>query len=89
VIVFNFTALIICAIAFGAGFGVTHIAGLEGEGPLMLIAGPIAALLDLVWRKRHDDNWFRANGGGSLFWLPVWLFGLLWLVLGVVYTIRG
>jgi hypothetical protein len=89
VIVFNLPALVICAIAFGAGFGVRHLAGASGEGLAMVVAGPIAAALDLAWRMRNDRNWFRPAGGGALFWLPVWAFGILWLVLGVVYMVRG
>jgi len=26
--------------------------------------------------------------GGSLFFLPAWMFGALWIVLGIVYTLQ-
>ena len=34
-------------------------------------------------------DWIRPNAGGSLFFLPTWSFGVLWLVLGAVRIVRG
>ena len=53
----------------------------------MMIAGPLTALFDITYRlAKKDGHLFVTKRGGSLFFLPVWYFGVLWLVLGVTYT---
>jgi hypothetical protein len=90
VLFFNMAGLIMTAIAFAAAFGIGAIFGINAEGPLMIIAGPLAAALDLGYRwNRADARLLAADAGGSLLFLPVWMFGALWFVLGVVYTIQG
>jgi hypothetical protein len=90
VIIFNLPGILIAAIAFGIAFGVGHLAHLSGEGPLMIIAGPLCAAMDLVYRaKRSGRGWFHPSLGGALFFIPVWVFGILWFVLGIVYSIQG
>ena len=60
------------------------------DGPLMIIAGPLIAILDLAYRfKSKNGHWFIPHRGGSLFFLPVWTFGAFWFVLGIVYTLPG
>lgn len=56
----------------------------------MIIAGALIALIDLAYRaKYHDRRWFAPDHGGSLFLLPAWTIGILWLILGIVYALRG
>lgn len=78
----------------GVGFGIAYLWGRMvdsyAESFLMVIAGPIVMSLDLTYRMQsRDGHWFRPEKGGSLFCLPVWLFGALWLVLGTAYRVRG
>src|SRR4051812_28944183 len=90
IIIFNWPGILMAAIAFGIAFGVGRLAGISAEGPLMIIAGPLCAAMDLVYRFRHPDRrWFHPNWGGALFFIPVWILGIVWLVLGIVYTIQG
>lgn len=90
VIIFNVPGIIIAAIAFGIAFGVGHLAGTTAEGPLMIIAGPLCAALDLAYRyRRPERHWFHPNLGGALFFIPVWILGIVWLVLGMAYTIQA
>jgi hypothetical protein len=87
VIFFNYVGIAIIAVAFAVAYGVGRLLGFSGEGPLMILAGPMIALLDLAYRfAKTDGNWLVPHRGGSLFFLPVWCFGVLWLVLGLVYT---
>jgi hypothetical protein len=89
-IIFNWPGIIMVAIAFAMAFGIGHLAGISAEGPLMIIAGPLCAAMDLVYRFRHPARrWFHPNGGGAVFFIPVWVLGIIWLALGVVYAIRG
>ena len=89
-IIFNPPGIAMAAVAFGIAFGVGHLAGISAEGPLMIIAGPLCAVFDLAYRLTLGErNWFHASAGGSLFFLPLWQMGMIWLVLGIVYTMEG
>jgi hypothetical protein len=37
-------------------------------------------------RTGHWLDWVHPGRGGHLYWLPVWLFGVLWLVLGILFA---
>jgi len=89
VVIFNLVGVLIIAIAFGIALGIGHLAGVTAEGLMMIIAGPVCAALDLVYRSRRPDRrWFHPRFGGALFFIPVWVLGILWLVLGILYTIQ-
>jgi hypothetical protein len=82
-IIFNLIGIGICAIAFGSAFAIGRYFGISGEDPLMLIAGPIAIVADLLYRlKSKGGHWIHPRGGGALFFLPVWCFGVIWIVIG-------
>jgi hypothetical protein len=90
IIIFNVPGILMVAIAFGVAFGIGHLAGTSAEGPLMIIAGPLCVAMDLAYRyKRADRRWFSPGVGGALFFIPVWILGIVWLVLGVVYVAQG
>jgi hypothetical protein len=85
----NLAGIIICATAFGAAFGIGHLAGIADEGPLMIVAGRICTVLDGCYRFRSAERrWFHAHVGGTFFFIPIWVLGIVWLVLGIVYTQR-
>jgi hypothetical protein len=89
-IIYNEVGIAICAIGFGIAFAIAHfLFHFSVEGLVMVIGGPLIAALDAIYRlKFGKGHWLSARGGGGLFFLPVWAFGLLWLVLGVVYLIK-
>ena len=89
-IIFNVPGILMVAVAFGIAFGIGHLTGTSAEGPLMIIAGPLCTAMDLVYRfKRANRRWFSPSVGGALFFIPVWILGIVWLVLGIVYTSQG
>lgn len=89
-IIYNYVGLIMAAIAFAAAFGVGALIGTNAEGPLMIIAGPLLAALDIGYRlATRDGHLYIPDKGGSLFFLPAWSLGALWFVLGIVYTVNG
>lgn len=88
-IIFNPVGLVMLVVSFGAAFLLGHTFGFSGEGPLMIAASPLVIGSDLLYRfKLGEKHWFHPNGGGMLFYLPVWIFGEFWLVLGIVYTVQ-
>lgn len=85
---FNLTGFTLFAISIGAAFGIGCLIGTTEEGPLMIIAGPIAIALDLLVRlKGEDGHWIAPGGGGALLFIPMWIIGIIWLILGVLCII--
>jgi hypothetical protein len=86
----NLPGMVICGLAFGMAFGIGYLVGTSDEGPLMIIAGPLCTAMDTFVRLRKAGRrWFHPEAGGNLFFIPIWLLGIVWLVLGLVYTVRG
>ena len=86
----NLLGVGICGLALGIALAVGHFAGTFDEGPLMIVFGPLCIGMDVAFRfRRPERRWFHPDTGGSVFFIPLWVLGILWLVLGVVYTIQG
>lgn len=90
-LIINGIGFAICAVGFGVSFAVCHfIFHSTSEGLFMVIAGPIVSALDVIYRmKTQRDKWSLAEGGGQLFWIPVWAFGLIWVAVGIFYLLGG
>jgi len=84
-IIFNLVGIILFALSFGIATGLGKALGLSSEGLIMLIGGPLSTCMDLAYRKFVGKNWFRPAAGGSLFFIPVWILGIVWSLLGVYY----
>jgi hypothetical protein len=90
VIVFNYRGLAMFAGAGAITFAIGELFGLSGEGPLMIVLGPLLAACDLVYRlKSKQGHWLDPHQGGSLFFLPAWCLGVFWFILGIIYTIQA
>jgi hypothetical protein len=78
------------AIALGIASGIGQLAGTSAEGPSMVIAGLSCAAMDLAYRvRRSRRRWLHPNFGGALCFIPVWILGIVWLVLGAASAIQG
>jgi hypothetical protein len=81
-IFFNIPGILMLGLSLGIAVGIGSLTGI-GEAGQMLMGGIMAVLLDLAYRLgTPEGNWIHPNRGGSLFYLPVWLFGLGWMVIG-------
>jgi hypothetical protein len=90
VIIFNLPGIVMAVIAFVPAFLIKELVGFTTEGPAMIIAGPLCVALDLAYRNRQEDGSFWAPGvGGALFFIPVWVWGIVWFLMGLVSTIRA
>jgi hypothetical protein len=90
ILIFNGLGLAFIGIGLAVSILVGNAIGISGEGPQMLLLGPVVALSDLAYRLMHKNgHWFWPSCGGQLFCLPVWFFGVLWVVFGLVDTFRG
>ncbi len=87
-LIFNIPGLIFLALGAGAAFGLQHLTGTTGEGPWMVIAGPIIACADLFYRiKLGGKHLFHPRCGGHAFFIPIWVMGALWVMIGLGYTV--
>lgn len=79
----------------GIGFSVIGLAfgyllaaafGLKSENAAeswcMFFGGPVTACLDLRHRLHRRASLWRGAGGGHLMWIPIWIIGLIWHILG-------
>jgi len=88
VLVFNVFGLAMFLAGFGAAAGVLNAFGSSNDALGMLIGGPLLVVLDFYVRRWRRASLF-GRGGGALFWLPVWLWGIGWTVLGTFQLIHG
>jgi hypothetical protein len=90
IIIFNLPGMLMVAIALGIASGIGQLFGTSAEGPSMIIAGLLCAAIDLIYRvRRSGRRWLHPNFGGALFFIPVWILGIVWLVLGAASVIQG
>ena len=90
IIIFNWPGILMVAIALGIASGIGQLAGTSAEGPPMIIAGLSCAAMDLAYRARRSGHrWLHPSFGGALFFIPVWMLGIVWLVLGGASAIQG
>jgi hypothetical protein len=84
VFVGNWRGLLLFMAAFGAAIGIGKTAGIQDEGLLMMIGGPLLAIGDLAHRAfTARGQWFARTGKTAvILWLPAWIWGAFWLVLG-------
>jgi hypothetical protein len=83
----NYAGTIIFLIAFGLAAGGGALLGFHAEGPLTIAGGAIVVTLDLAFRLlwRRCGLFDRKSGGCFLF-LPIWLWGVFWIGLGIADT---
>lgn len=81
-VILNWIAAAMLAIAFAISFA---IYGTKPEGPPFIMAGILLLLGDLAFRAtKGERQWLHPDAGGMIFYAPVWGWGILWLVLGIV-----
>jgi len=85
---FNLIGFVMFLVGIGVGVGIARSVGSTGEGLPMVVGGPLLVLLDLGYRKARGGKMF-GRAGGTIIYLPVWLWGAAWAALGVVYIARG
>jgi hypothetical protein len=88
-LIFNWNGIGMFAVGFGVAIAIGYLVGISSEGFLMVIAGPVIAVLDLVYRfKSEKGHWLYPEKGGSLFFVPAWCLGVIWFILGIFYMTK-
>lgn len=87
--IINIPGIVLCVIAFTITFSIGSLFGIEAEAPQMMILGPLIVTLDLLYRfNRNKSEWKTPSAGGCLFCLPLWIFGVIWFILGTMRTLN-
>jgi hypothetical protein len=86
--IFNLIGFGMLAACFVIAYVVGLLIGNTAEDVLMIISGLLLFICDVVFRRRHmiaaegARCWYHPRRGGQLFFIPVWAFGLFWMLLG-------
>jgi hypothetical protein len=81
------------AILFFGGFGISAGIGMlarAAEGPMTIVGGLLVGGSDVAYRL-----WLTKCGlldrerGGTFLFIPIWMFGVFWVALGIAYLVWG
>lgn len=79
-------------IAAGVGVGLSaHVMGLP-PAFASAVAGVVMAIPDAAWRLKGGGELIDASGeatGGMLYYLPIWMIGMLVFVAGMLIGFTG
>ena len=89
IIRFNWIGLAMFVAALAATAAILHVIGTSGQGPAVLLGGALLVLLDLGVRRANGARLFSGRGGGTIMYLPVWMWGMVWTGLGALDCLRG
>ena len=88
-IIFNWLGLAFAVLGLVFGWAICSMLGNDSEDVIMSAGGPLTAMLDLGYRVKKRKSVWRGSQGGSLFFLPAWVFGVAWFAIGVVRLVAG
>jgi hypothetical protein len=81
---FNAAAFAIVAVSFLPALGICRLLGDERDGMKLVIGGPVALVIDLIYRLRSKSGDLLLPGrGGKFLYLPVWVFAIFWSLYGL------
>jgi hypothetical protein len=81
----NWSAAIAFMASFMTAIAISEWTGAEGEGPGTLLGGALVFLVDVVHRRRFlDCRLADFEAGTRLLYVPLWIWGVIWIVLGGV-----
>ncbi len=85
-LIFNNLGFVIFLFSFGVSIAIEPLLGHPGDAVLTMLGGALCTALDLGYRLVRKFALFSPRGGGWLLYLPLWLLGLFWLLLGALRT---
>lgn len=81
---FNAAAFAIVALSFLPALGICQLLRDNRDGMKLVIGGPLALAIDLVYRLRSPSgNLLLPSRGGKFLYLPVWVFAIFWSLYGL------
>ncbi len=74
------TFLCLAGAARSMGIAITN-------GPLNIAGGLVALGFDLAYRRTYLAGSLLDESGGRLFYFPLWLWGIVWIISGAIQTV--
>ncbi|MBL0211968.1 MAG: hypothetical protein IPQ13_13820 [Holophagaceae bacterium] len=85
----NAPGLVMFLAGFGIAIGIESVKPGLSEGILTVIGGALIVVADIVYRLiKKPRRMFHHSGGGSMLFLPIWEWGVFWILLGCFYILR-
>jgi hypothetical protein len=89
-ILFNWIGAAIGVVGIAAAFGLGKLLAVSNEGFVLVVMGLVVIPLDLLYRtKSEDGHLLHPSGGGNIWFIPVWCWGIVCLLAGLVRFIKG
>jgi hypothetical protein len=98
VFIFNILGIVFGLGAFGVGYLACHLVTGDGNSSYAslgnLVAGSVACAVDLAYRAMKapaTGRWrfIHPVTGGQLIFVPIWVFGVIWIVVGCLDFAAG
>jgi hypothetical protein len=86
---FNLIGLVMFLAAIGAALGISHLLGSSSDRFAMILTGPLLSIVDIALRKARGASLFRGAGGGTILFVPMWIWGVLFTVAAATTTHVG
>lgn len=84
IVIYNMIALgwVVLGLAAGVILNLLLFGSINSDR-MLFFGGPFIILADMLYRIRvGEGKWFSPNSGGHIFYIPMWIVGILWVVLG-------
>ena len=79
----NGSGLLIVATCFLPALAIGQLLGDNRDAVKLVIGGPVATVMDLIYRNfSPDGHWIYPNAGGKFLYFPMWVFGIFWTLYG-------
>ena len=80
----NAAAFVILGVSFLPALGICRLLRDDRDGMKLIIGGPLALVIDLVYRLRSPSgDLLLPSRGGKFLYLPVWVFAIFWSLYGL------
>jgi hypothetical protein len=82
----NHLAFFMVLVGYPAGVGLALLLGQPNPANAgFVFGGPIITYLDMRYRRKVGQrHWFHPHRGGHLMFIPVWILGVIWIILGLL-----
>jgi hypothetical protein len=83
----NLDGTLVVVGSFSVAYGIGKLANVAHEGPLTFLGGVLVVAIDLFlrWIRRRNEM----EKPPRLIFIPTWMFGVLWIGLGIFYSLKG
>jgi hypothetical protein len=86
-LIFNYPGIGMLILGFIIGAFATN--SMHGSPFGASIGGLVAGGIDFYLRSNNENAWFHPDGGGHIWFIPVWIIGAIAAIVGVIAALGG